>query len=281
MNQAMSAETPTAGTATERRGTPILMYHSFGAPGEAPGRYRVPAIRFARQLALLRVLRYRVLRLSELGAALREGRPVPRRSVVLTFDDGYEDIYQHAFPLLRKYGFPATLFVVSARVGARCEWTSDPELAGRSLCTWSQLSIMGGYGVEIGAHTRTHARLTALPAEAAAAEIAGSRRDLESALGWRVELFAYPYGDCDRNVERLVTDAGFTASCGVRSGLNDRRSPIQQLYRTEIFGTDSLPVFAAKLRSGASRALGSRQRAERAAVAIAAQHGRLSSPGEA
>jgi len=242
------------------RGTPILMYHAFAAPGEKAGRFTVPAGRFSAQMALLKLLGCRVLGLGEFAACLRENRLPPARSVVLTIDDGFADNHRVAYPILRRHAFPATIFVVTGRIGERCDWTADEELAGRSLCSEDDLREMREGGVEFGAHTRFHPRLTAWDADRARSEVEGSRLDLEKVLGEPVDLFAYPHGDSNEVVERLAEGAGFVASCGVRGGLNDATTPLHALRRTEILGTDSLLIFAAKLWTGSSDAMGSKKR---------------------
>src|SRR5262249_25958832 len=138
------------------RGPVILMYHAIGTDRERASCYLVLERRFRRQLTLLKWCRYRVISLQELVESLRENRVFPGRSVVITFDDGFADTFERAFPLLRRHGFPATVFLVSGSIGATASWASDPALFQRPLLTAQQIAEMRDAGIEIGAHTRTH-----------------------------------------------------------------------------------------------------------------------------
>jgi peptidoglycan/xylan/chitin deacetylase (PgdA/CDA1 family)/GT2 family glycosyltransferase len=232
--------------------TPILMYHAFGAPDEKPSRFIIPARRFAQQMAWLKRMNYRVLSLEEFLHAQREHRLPLARSVVITIDDGYADIYQLAYPILQRYRFPATVFVVSERVGSTNQWDQTGVLAGRPLLAWSDLKQMACSGIQIGAHTRTHPHLKTLSREQAQTEIAGSREDAERELGLPVRTFAYPYGEYDATSQAVVEQADFSGSCGVRAGLNAAATSPYTLQRVEIRGTDSLLDFVMKLRWGRS-----------------------------
>jgi glycosyltransferase involved in cell wall biosynthesis/peptidoglycan/xylan/chitin deacetylase (PgdA/CDA1 family) len=231
-------------------GTPILMYHAFGGPGEPPSRYVIPVRRFARQMAWLKWMGYHVLSLEEFLCYQREYRLPPAQSVVITIDDGYAETLTLAYPILRRYGFPATLFLVSDRVGSTNQWSGDGGLAGRPLLSWSDIQEMLRGGMQVGAHTRTHPTLTAMPTELVQEEVKGSRTDLERELGVPIRVFAYPYGEYDSTVQAVVEQAGFVGSCSVQSGMNSFQTPVHALRRTEIDGTDSLLRFVLNLWLG-------------------------------
>jgi peptidoglycan/xylan/chitin deacetylase (PgdA/CDA1 family) len=232
------------------RGPIILMYHAIGGPGEPPSCYVTPRRRFARQMAWLRWRRYRVVPLSELAACLREHRLPAPRTVAITFDDGYADNYEHAWPILRRYAFPATIFVVSQAAGGRAGWTSDPALAGRPLLTHQQLADMNAGGVQIGAHTRRHVSLTEVPPTEQELEVRGSREDLEQRSGRTVRAFAYPFGDFHPELATLVSRCGFDVACGSRGGVNDPCTARFHLRRVEVRGADSFREFAMLLWRG-------------------------------
>jgi len=225
-------------------GTAILMYHAFGGLGEAPGRFVVPARRFARQMRLLRIAGYHVMPLEELLAHRRAFRLPPPRSVVITFDDGYVDALDHAAPILRRYGLPATLFVVSGAVGGINDWDSRGELRGRRLLPWPDLLRLGNSGVSFGAHSRSHASLRGVSKGQLCPEIAGSLAELECQLGKTVRSFAYPFGASTPECWDAVREAGFWGACGIEPGLNGPGRSEFDLRRTEIRGTDSLLRFA-------------------------------------
>jgi peptidoglycan/xylan/chitin deacetylase (PgdA/CDA1 family) len=233
----------------------VLMYHAVGPAGEAPSRFVVPLRRFRRQMRLLALLRYRVLSLQDLLHRLRLG-DVPGRTLALTLDDGYAD-NRLAFAELERRGFPVTLFAVSGL--DRNEWDADPPLGGRPLFTLDELRELGPL-VEIGAHTRTHPALTGLDHAAARGEIAGSRRDLEAALGRAPQVFAYPYGLVDAQVRSIVEESGFLGACGVGAGRNGADSDLFDLRRLEVQGTFSLWRFALALALEGTGIRGRRRR---------------------
>jgi peptidoglycan/xylan/chitin deacetylase (PgdA/CDA1 family) len=159
---------------------------------------------------------------------------------VVTFDDGYLDNYELAYPILRERKILAVIFLVSDYVGQTNQWDSGGPLAGRPLMDWPHIKEMAAQGIEFGAHTCRHPSLTAVPLEQAAAEMAGSRAQLEQALGQPVETFAYPYGEHNQELQAEAARAGFAAACTVDPGLNSLTTPAVALRRVEIQGTDSI-----------------------------------------
>jgi glycosyltransferase involved in cell wall biosynthesis len=231
------------------RGVPVLMYHAFSADGEGE-RFVMPARVFARQMRLLALLRYRPIALEKLAAALREGRPLPHRAIVITIDDGYRDNAEIALPILRRHGFAASVFLVSERLDAGNDWDAEGDVAGRPTLTREQIGQMRESGISFGAHTRTHRALTDAGEAELAAQLRGSREDLETALGESIETLTYPYGLHDDRVVEATREAGFTAACTVeavpaRPGDDPLRIP-----RIEIAGTDSPLRFLRKLWIG-------------------------------
>jgi peptidoglycan/xylan/chitin deacetylase (PgdA/CDA1 family) len=222
----------------------ILMYHAVGKPVERPARYRIPASRFARQMAWLHRRHYPVITLEEFARDRRAYRLPPARAVIVTFDDGYADNGALAQPILRRYGFPATIFLVSGAVGGTNQWDRDGELVGRPLLTWSDIQTLRAAGVSFGAHTRNHVPLTEVSPVEVTCEVAGSRADLEQALGSPACLFAYPHGRHDAGTQAAVAAAGFLGACCSYAGLNDPVVAQFALRRSEIRGTDSLLGFA-------------------------------------
>jgi glycosyltransferase involved in cell wall biosynthesis/peptidoglycan/xylan/chitin deacetylase (PgdA/CDA1 family) len=235
------------------RGIPVLMYHAFSDGGERD-RYTQPKRSFARQMTLLRALRYRVIPLGELVEAVQEGRDLPRHAVVLTADDGYEDNLRIARPILRRLDFPATVFLVSQRLGGSNEWSGRGEgaIAGRPLMSPEQAKRAQESGLEFGAHTRLHRSLPDAGDAVVQEEVKGSRDDLEALLPGPVSAFAYPYGYTDERAVAAVRDSGFEVGLVV----DDRRATIaddlMQMPRIEVRGTDSLARFLCKLWFGSA-----------------------------
>jgi peptidoglycan/xylan/chitin deacetylase (PgdA/CDA1 family) len=201
-------------------------------------------------MRLLAAMRYRVIGFEDLARALLEGRPLPRRTVVITLDDGYEDNLTIAHPILRRRGFPATLFLVSERLGDSNGWDGSGATRGRALLSIEQALQLRADGLELGAHTRTHPRLPELPDEAVVAEISESRTGLESALGEPVRTFAYPYGEFDERAVEAVGQASFLGACTTiahRARLGD--DPLL-IPRIEVRGSDTTKRFLRKLWLG-------------------------------
>lgn len=200
-----------------RQGSAILLYHSIDEDGDL---YSTPAAVFRSQLQALADSGLRCLRLEE--AMIEPG------SVALTFDDGYEDFLKEALPLLLRYGFPATLFVVSGQCNGPRRWAGLG--AGKRLLGWPQLKEIAQAGIELGAHTMDHLDLTTLVAEEAARQMANCRKEMEDRLGQPVTAFAYPYGRCNAAVKALAQEQ-FRLACGVRTALAERGADRYELPR--------------------------------------------------
>jgi glycosyltransferase involved in cell wall biosynthesis len=233
------------------RGVPVLMYHAF-SEGEENDRYVISRRRFAQHLRLLRALRYRVLDFAELTRMLAAGEAPPERSVVLTIDDGYADNLAIALPLLKRHRSPATVFLVSQRLGGVNDWTADGAVAGRPLLSAEEArELAAAPEIAIGAHTRTHPRLTETEGERRAEEIAGSGADLTELLGEPIPTFAYPYGNFDPGVVATTRDgAGYAAACTVESRLARIGDDPLEIPRLEIRGSDSSLTLLRKLWFG-------------------------------
>jgi polysaccharide deacetylase len=232
------------------RGTAVLMYHAFGEADEPASRFVLPAGRFERQLRRLTRRRTPVIALEALVSARQEGRPVPAGAAVITIDDGYADNRALALPLLRRFGFPATVFAVSARTGGVADWDGAGELSGRRLLDWSGLRALQDGRVAVGAHTRTHRRLPELDEPALAEEVEGSRAELAGQLGGPIRSFSYPYGRVSENAVAAVDRAGFDCACGIERGLNYPGTPLLELRRVPVDGNASMLRFALGLRFG-------------------------------
>ncbi|HLG69307.1 MAG TPA: polysaccharide deacetylase family protein [Chloroflexota bacterium] len=229
-------------------GVVVLMYHAF-TEHEPAGAYITPARRFALQLALLRLTGWRLLTMEEFLAYRQTGDLPPPRSVVLTIDDGYRDMYDVAFRLLKRWQAHATVFAVSGLLGGANVWDRDGRLARRPLLTVQQLREMAAAGVSVGAHTRTHPMLPRLSDVELERELAGSRADL-SAFGAPPAAFAYPFGETSESVRAAVRRAGFSAAFGVETGINGPATADFALRRVPVCGNHSLLRFALGVITG-------------------------------
>ncbi|MCC6316237.1 MAG: polysaccharide deacetylase family protein [Gemmatimonadaceae bacterium] len=184
----------------------ILTYHSVDETGSA---ISVSPAAFRAHCAFFASGRVNVVPLADLPK-LRDDQ----EAVALTFDDGFANFRTEALPVLTEHGLPATVFAVSNHVGGHNDWGRQlaagiPHLP---LMGWNDLGAVASSGVEIGAHTRTHPHLPAVPAAQREAEIAGSADDIEARLGMRPATFAYPYGDVDPGTAAMVR-RHFTWGC--------------------------------------------------------------------
>lgn len=243
-----------ANTSRERwvrttHGVPVLMYHAFGAEDEGD-RYVVPRRALARQMRLLRLLRYRVVPFEQVAQALRDFDLPPARALAITIDDGYRDNLELAQPILARHGFAATIFLVSRRIGGNCDWTDEGALKGRPLLSAEEIGRLGSDGALFGAHTRNHCSLPDAGDEQVSDEIGGSREDLERTLGKPVHTFAYPYGRLDERAVAAVREAGYLGACTVRPRLARLDDDPLLVPRIEVRAGDSLLRFAIKLWAG-------------------------------
>lgn len=232
-----------------RSATVILGYHALGAERNEASRFVLPARRFARQLWWLKRRGYNLITLGEYAAYRSDHRLPPRKTLVLTIDEIDTETVAVAEPILARLGLRATLFLVSSPQTTSI-LVEDPALGGRTLMDNTDATVLRGGPFEIGSRTRTHRRLTEIPKDEAVEEIAGSKRELEQAVGAPVTVLAYPYGDADASIQRIVEDAGYQAARGIRPGRNRPATPSFDLRWLEIHGTCSLPRFAATLILG-------------------------------
>ena len=231
-------------------GLRILTYHRVNED-HARDRLSVRPEAFASQMEALAVSGRPVLRLTEALPALRGACPLPAGAVALTFDDGFQDNFTHALPVLERFGFAVTFFVVTAYVGSLDTLDRYRSCCGADrMLDWEQVRTMRAHGHDIGGHGRTHRELALLSEADARAEAEGCARDLESHTGDRPRLFCYPRGSERAGVRRIVGEAGFQAACTVHPGPNPPGTALLALRRTEISADDTLADFRLKLEGG-------------------------------
>ena len=221
---------------------PILMYHriNVSTPGtpSMERRLTVHPADFARQMTWLKQHRYRPVTQRELFGALFEGRSLGPKPILITFDDGYRDLYEHASPVLARLGMRATAYVISGRT----------KNGYPTFLTWRLLRQLESRGIEIGSHTATHADLTSLSDTEALGELVKSRRAFERRLRHPVQWLAYPYGSFDARIERLAKRAGYVLAVTTEHrSVQSARRPLA-LPRLRVLDSTGVAGVAAMLR---------------------------------
>ena len=202
---------------------PILCYHRVcdGEAGPDPLHLCCSKHELERVLRYLRSRHYQFVSLETAVEVVRSGRPRGARYACLTFDDGYQDFYRNAFPLLQDYGASATVFLVADSIGGTNRWDEAYGLPAIPTLARSEVLELDGLGVEFGSHSMSHRRLSALNREERAREIEGSKERLEQLLGHEVPLFCYPFGDQSQEVRSEVRRAGYLGACGTEQVENE------------------------------------------------------------
>jgi peptidoglycan/xylan/chitin deacetylase (PgdA/CDA1 family) len=214
----------------------VLMYHSVEPYTSDPYHVTVRPERFDRQL---RWLRRRGLRGTSMRELLRSGPD--RRLVGLTFDDGYADFVSHVMPVLARYGFTATVFVIAGALGGANTW--DHPGPRKFLMTADEVRYAAGAGIEIGSHSLTHQRLPDAGERVLADEVRGSRAILSELVGEDVDGFCYPYGAAGAREVDAVRAAGYGYACAVRPPVPGDRYAIPRAF---IGDRDTSPRLFAK-----------------------------------
>jgi peptidoglycan/xylan/chitin deacetylase (PgdA/CDA1 family) len=230
---------------------PILLYHRIGppVPGTEPG-LSIPLAKFERQMRWLAGRGYQGIRPSDWLGWRLSGNPLPRKPVLITFDDGYADVSRYALPLLERYRFGAVVYVVTHRTGGRDDWSVRPGQRGAlELMTAEQIRDWSMRGIEFGGHSRTHRDLTALSEAEAIGEVRGCQEDLAEILGQHAISFAYPYGRYNPAV-RAAARQHFRLAMTCDDGVNDLDTDHHLLKRKVVNPGDSLVEFACKVLWG-------------------------------
>jgi len=210
---------------------PILLYHQIGYSKIKDNPYYVSPEEFEKQMNLLYAWGYRTITVRQLAIAIHNGAELPVKPIVLTFDDGNENVYTTAFPIMQKYGFVGTAYLVYNYVGAANFLNKD------------EIQELYNSGWEIGSHSISHMDLTKHP-NREEDEIYESRRKLENLLGIPISTFAYPFGTYNDLTLFYMNNAGYIAAVGLGPDMHQGLGNIFYLYRRDIKGSYDLKTFA-------------------------------------
>jgi peptidoglycan/xylan/chitin deacetylase (PgdA/CDA1 family) len=220
---------------------PILVYHNIAK--DPRGRLVLGVDAFTEQMKYLKANGFRVVSVAEFVEWIQLRRQLPRKTVVLTFDDGYRSFREHAYPVLKELRFTATLFVYTDYVGA-----------GRNALNWDDLKALTAEGFDVQAHSKSHADLRRGDHESEAhygrrmqAELIEPPRVLARNVGRPVSFLAYPYGRVDDAVLGKVKDHGYLAAFTVRRESNPAFVDVLRISRSQVYADMTIEQFAKNL----------------------------------
>ena len=229
---------PTPTRAPRAARVPILMYHYISVPPPDADKYRldlsVTPAAFEAQMAYLAAQGYHPIRVSDLSDHLLNGTPLPPKPIVLTFDDGYLDNYENALPILEKYKFTGTFFIITQFV--------DEKRPG--YMNWDQVEQLAIDGMEIGSHTLDHIGLRGKSRAIQTTEIVGSKAMIEDRIGTPVKSFCYPAGEYDALTISILRSAGYLAATTEIQGTYQSERSMYELRRVRIRGSYSIADYA-------------------------------------
>lgn len=218
-------------------GIPVLYYHSVLPDSEVTTRNEVTISpeNLKRQLNLVKELGYTTLTMSELNDYIINNKEIPKKSILITFDDGYADNYVHAFPILKELDMKATIFVISSGIDGGYYMSSD------------QLKDMINHGIDIESHTVNHVHLNTLSYEEQLKELKDSKAAIEKVTNKEVLSIAFPFGDFNEDTLKAVTNAGYSIAFTTNKGLANRTDNKVALDRIYVSSEYSLETFKDRL----------------------------------
>lgn len=228
----------------------ILMYHRIGhRPGDG---LTVSPELFEKQLEYLRKNNFQTISLLDWYNSVKNGEKLPAKSVILTFDDGYKDNWDIAAPLLQKYGFTATVFMVAEQIGKINNWDiGHSQRYGAELMSKEELSRWLQMGCQVESHGVQHLAWTNLTKEQMMAEASQSKKILEEELGIKIHFFCYPYGLLNDQSKEVLKKVGYLGALAILHGASWKTDPIDffALPRIKISERDHLFKFSWKVSS--------------------------------
>jgi peptidoglycan/xylan/chitin deacetylase (PgdA/CDA1 family) len=233
----------------------VLMYHRVGAArNDWEARYAISPDNFAAHMQALARAGYRAVGIDALVDWMEGGARLPEGAILITFDDGFRGVRDHALPVLERLGWPFTVFLVSDLIGGQDVWTrtSNPDGTTYPLLDADEIRDMQQRGCSFHSHTRSHASLPTLDDGQLAEQLHGSRQALAELLGHEVRYLAYPFGHMNDRVVAAAQVAGYRAAFTTKPGFNRKGEPLLRIRRLDVYGTDSPGMLLRKIRLGSN-----------------------------
>ena len=218
----------------DNRGVPVLYYHSV-EPSEK-NEVIISPDRLREQLQFIKDSGYTTLTISEFYDYIISKKPIPEKSILITFDDGYMDNYTNAFPILKELEMKATIFVITSVIDEGSYYLSS-----------EKIKEMSDYGIDIESHTATHSHLDQLTYEEQLKELKDSKEKIESITGKEVLSVAYPYGDLNEDSIKAVKEAGYSLAFTTNLGYADREDTPVKLDRIYVSSRYTMERFKNRL----------------------------------
>ena len=240
---------------SESTRVPVLMYHRVGEAHNAwEARYAISPEGFAAHMGALSRAGHRAIAIDALVDWLEGGASLPDGAILITFDDGFRGVRDHALPVLESLGWPFTVFLVSDLIGKEDVWTRSSNPAGMTypLLDVGEIRNMQARGCAFHSHTRSHASLPTLEDADLADQLQGSRAALADLLGHDVHYLAYPFGHLDERVEAATRAAGYRAAFATQPGFNRQDVNRFRIRRLDIAGTDTPAMLKRKIKLGSN-----------------------------
>ncbi len=219
------------------------MYHSVG---KGDLFFNVQLEDFVRQMEYLKTKKFNLVSLNQLVEWIEGEQAIPEKTVVLTFDDGYEDNCSNVWPILKKYNFPATIFLAPDLIGKKA---GDSKNVVLDMIDWPQIQEMHQSGlIDFQPHGLNHKELCKISLEQVEQEIRGSKNIIEEQLNKTCHFFAYPRGSFNQQVVNILREFGFRAGLSVSRGFVDNNADLFNLPRQSINSQTSMVQFKGKLK---------------------------------
>lgn len=213
----------------------ILMYHSIDY--EKNNNLRMPKEKFSEQMKYIKDNGYTTLTVSQLHDFIEKDSPIPKKSVVITLDDGYADNYTNAYPILKKYGINATIFVITDSI--------DKD---NSYLNSKQIKELQNNGIDIQSHTTNHQELHRLPYEKQLQTLKDSKEVLENLLNKKITCIAYPCGKYNNDTIRAAKEAGYTMALATGGRLGKKSDGIYGIKRIGVYADNGMNIVRAYLK---------------------------------